>query len=168
MFLRLVTFGEIVQIGTLTWDVDALAEQLHLTVDETLTYFQDGRRCSFITERRIAREFIGGRLADSEGAAYDVFDQDGKKWEVRSLTNSGIYFCPSYMKGSGRVFEEKGFLEKIEEIEGYYVAKINNFPVVPVYKISADQVLAWYKKGQLGNTTAVSLSKMEQLLKTIA
>jgi len=157
-----------VQIGTLTWDVEALAEQLHLTVDETLTYFQDGRRCSFITERRIAREFIGGRIADSEGAAYDVFDQDGKKWEVRSLTNSGIYFCPSYMKGSGRVFEEKGFLEKIEEIEGYYVAKINNFPVVPVYKISADRVLTWYKKGQLGKTTAVSLSKMEQLLKTIA
>ncbi len=72
------------------------------------------------------------------------------------------------MKGSGRVFEEKGFLAKIEEIEGYYVAKIDNFPVVPVYKIAADQVLTWYKKGQLGKTTAVSLSKMEQLLKTIA
>ena len=156
------------QKGTLTWDVEALARELHLSVDDTLTYFQDGRRCSFITERRIAREFIGGRIADSEGAAYDVFDQDGKKWEVRSLTNSGIYFCPSYMKGSGRTFEEKGFLEKIEEIEGYYVAKINNFPVVPVYKIAADQVLTWYNKGQLGKTTAVSLSKMEQLLTTIA
>ena len=156
------------QIGTLTWDVEALARELHLSVDDTLTYFQDGRRCSFITERRIAKEFIGGRIADSEGAAYDVFDQDDKKWEVRSLTRSGIYFCPSYMVGSGRKFEEKGFLAKIEEIEGYYVAMITTFPEVPVYKISADQVLAWYNKGQLGKTTAVSLSKMEQLLKTIA
>jgi hypothetical protein len=156
------------QIGTLTWDVEALAEQLHLTVDDTLTYFQDGRRCSFITERRIAREFIGGRIAESEGAAYDVFDQDNKKWEVRSLTRSVIYFCPSYMVGSGRKFEEKGFLAKIEEIEGYYVAKITTFPEVPVYKISADQVLAWYKARKLGKSTSISLATALSLLKTIA
>jgi len=146
------------QIGTLTWDVDALAEQLNLTVDDTLTYFQDGRRSSFIIERRIAKEFIGGRIADSEGAAYDIFDQDDKKWEVRCLTNSGMYFCPSYMVGSGRKFEEKGFLEKIDEIEGYYVAKITTFPQVPVYKLSADQVLTWYRAGKLGKSTSISLA----------
>jgi len=157
-----------VQIGTLTWDVDALAEQLHLTADETLTYFQDGRRCSFITERRIAREFFRGRLADSEGAAYDVFDQDDKKWEVRSLTNSGIYFCPSYMVGSGRKFEEKGFLAKIEEIEGYYIAMINTFPSVPVYKVTSDQVLAWYKAGRLGKSTSISFVNAMVLLRSIA
>jgi hypothetical protein len=146
------------QIGTLTWDVDALAEQLNLTVDDTLTFFQDGRRSSFIIERRIAKEFIGGRIADSEGAAYDIFDQDDKKWEVRCLTNSGMYFCPSYMVGSGRKFEEKGFLEKIDEIEGYYVAKITTFPQVPVYKLSADQVLTWYRAGKLGKSTSISLA----------
>ena len=151
-------------VGTLSWDVKELAKQLHLTQDETLTYFQDGRRCSFITERRIAREFIGGRIADSEGAAYDIFDLDNKKWEVRSLTHSGIYFCPSYMVGSGRKFEEAGFLNKIKEIEGYYVAKITTFPEVPVYEIDSDQVLDWYKKGKLGISTSVTLSKMEQLL----
>lgn len=156
------------QIGTLTWDVEALAEQLHLTVDETLTYFQDGRRCSFITERRIAREFIGGRIADSEGAAYDVFDQNNKKWEVRSLTNSGIHFCPSYMVGSGRKFEEKGFLAKIEQIGGYYIAIINTFPNVPVYKVSSDQVLAWYRDGRLGKSTSISFVNAMVLLRSIA
>ena len=156
------------QIGTLTWDVEALARELHLSVDDTLTYFQDGRRCSFITERRIAKEFIGGRIADSEGAAYDVFDQDDKKWEVRSLTNSGIYFCPSYMVGSRRKFEEKGFLAKLEEIEGYYIAIINTFPDVPVYKVSSDQVLVWYKAGKLGKSTSISLTTALSLLKTIA
>ena len=154
-------------VGTLSWDVKELAKQLHLTHDETLTYFQDGRRCSFITERRIAREFIGGRIADSEGAAYDIFDLDNKKWEVRSLTNSGIYFCPSYMVGSGRKFEEKGFLNKIKEIEGYYVAKITTFPEVPVYEIDSDQILDWYKNGKLGMSTSVTLSKMEQLLSSM-
>ena len=167
----ILTYGTLeitLQIGTLTWDVEALARELHLSVDDTLTYFQDGRRCSFITERRIAREFIGGRIADSEGAAYDVFDQDDKKWEVRSLTNSGIYFCPSYMVGSGRKFEEKGFLAKIEEIEGYYIAMINTFPNVPVYKVSSDQVLAWYKAGRLGKSTSISFVNAMVLLRSIA
>jgi hypothetical protein len=157
-----------VQIGTLTWDVDALAEQLHLTVDETLTYFQDGRRCSFITERRIAREFIGGRIADSEGAAYDVFDQDDKKWEVRSLTDNGMYFCPSYMVGAGRKFDEAGFQAKLDEIKGYYVARITTFPEVEVFKIDVEQVRKWHKNKELGPSTKISKPKMEELLKTIA
>ena len=156
------------QVGTLTWDVEALARELHLSVDDTLIYFQDGRRCSFITERRIAKEFIGGRLADSEGAAYDVFDQDNKKWEVRSLTDNGMYFCPSYMVGSGRKFEEKGFLAKLEEIEGYYIAMINTFPNVPVYKVSSDQVLTWYKAGKLGKSTSISFVNAMVLLRSIA
>lgn len=151
-------------VGILTWDIEQLAKQLHLTIEETVTYFRDGRRCSFITERRISREFVGGRIADSEGASYDIFDSNNKKWEVRSLTNSGIYFCPSYMVGSGRKFDEKGFIKKIQEIEGYYVAKITTFPDVPVYEIKADKVLDWYKKGKLGISTSITLSKMEQLL----
>ena len=53
---------------------------------------------------------------------------------------------------------------KIKEIEGYYVAKITTFPEVPVYEIDSDQVLDWYKKGKLGISTSVTLSKMEQLL----
>ena len=154
-------------IGNLEWDLDALAKEMHLTIPETLEYFKDGRRCSFVTERRIAREFIGGRIADSEGAAYDVFDQENNKWEVRSLTNRGIYFCPSYMKGMGRTFEEKGFLKKLSEIEGYFVAKITDFPTIPVYQIHASQVLSWHKSGDLGGSSTVSLSKMEQLLQSI-
>ena len=154
-------------IGTLEWNLDALAQEMHLTNDETVEYFRDGRRCSFITERRIAREFISGRLAESEGAAYDVFDKQNRKWEVRSLTQQGIYFCPSYMVGSGRKFEEGGFLTKLSEIEGYFVAKITQFPRIPVYRISAKQVLKWHKAGDLGKNSAVSLSKMESLLNKI-
>lgn len=155
-------------IGTLTWDAEALAEHLHLTIEETLTYFRDGRRCSFITERRIAREFIGGRIAESEGAPYDVIDQDEKKWEVRSLTKDGIYFCPSSMKGKGRYFEEAGFQAKLNEIKGYYVARITTFPEVDVYKIDVEQVREWHKNKELGPTTEISKSRMEKLLKTIS
>ena len=156
------------QIGTLTWDVEALARELHLSVDDTLTYFQDGRRCSFITERRIAREIIGGKISESEGSAFDVYDGEGNKWEVRSLTRSGIYFCPSYMVGAGRKFDEAGFQAKLDEIKGYYVARITTFPEVEVFKIDVEQVRKWHKNKELGPSTNISKPKMEELLKTIA
>ena len=156
------------QIGTLTWDVEALAEQLHLTVDETLEYFKDGRRGSFVVERRIAREIIGGKISESEGSAFDVYDSEGNKWEVRSLTRSGIYFCPSYMVGAGRKFDEAGFQAKLNEIKGYYVARITTFPEVEVFKIDVEQVRKWHKNKELGPSTKISKPKMEQLLTTIA
>ena len=72
------------------------------------------------------------------------------------------------MVGAGRKFEEKGFLAKIEEIEGYFVAMITTFPEVPVFKISADQVLAWYKAGKLGKSTSISFVNAMVLLRSIA
>jgi hypothetical protein len=157
-----------VHVGTLTWNVKTLAKQLHLTVDETLEYFKDGRRGSFVIERRIAREMIRGRIAESEGSSFDVYDRKGNKWEVRSLTRNGIYFCPSNMVGSGRKFKEAGFQAKLRGIKGYYVARITTFPEVEVYKIDSKQVRTWHKNKELGKNTKISLSKMEKLLKTIA
>ncbi len=155
-------------IGSLSWDAEALAEQLHLTVDETLEYFKDGRRGSFVVERRIAREIIGGRISETEGSSFDVYDSEGNKWEVRSLTKGGVYFCPSNMVGKGRKFEEVGFQAKLDEIKGYYVARITTFPEVEVFKIDVEQVRKWHKKKELGKNTKISKAKMEKLLKTIA
>lgn len=155
-------------IGTLTWNAKTLAKQLHLTVDETLEYFKDGRRGSFVVERRIAREIIGGKIAETEGKSFDVYDSKGNKWEVRSLTQRGIYFCPSNMVGKGRKFAEAGFQAKLRGIKGYYVARITTFPEVEVFKIDSKQVRKWHKNKELGKNTKISLSKMEQLLKTIA
>ena len=58
--------------------------------------------------------------------------------------------------------------KKLEEIEGYYIAMINTFPNVPVYKVTSDQVLAWYKAGKLGKSTSISLATALTLLRSIA
>jgi hypothetical protein len=128
----------------LKWDISLLAAALSISEEDTLSYFTDGRRVSFILERRISSEIIGGVLASSEGAGFDLVDPEERKWEVRSLTKGGIYFCPSYMVGSGRQFEEEGFLEKLADIEGYIVSDVTKFPNVPVWKISSKIVRKWY------------------------
>jgi hypothetical protein len=115
----------------LEWDLNQLADAMHLSPDDVLAYFRDGRRISFIIERRIRDAFPSWTLAPSEGSGFDLIDDQGRNWEARSVS-SGIYFCPSYMVGSGRKFEEQGFIRKLDHIAGYVCSDIMKFPQVLV------------------------------------
>ena len=77
---------------------------------------------------------------------------------------AGVYFCPSYMVGSGRVFEEGGFLEKLREIDGYIVSDITVFPRIPVCKVWSDAVRSWYGDNSLGAGTKVFRRRALRLL----
>jgi hypothetical protein len=66
-----------------------VAEALRISEDDVRDYFTDGRRVSFIIERRIAREVLRARPAESEGAGFDLIDPEGGKWEVRSISGGG-------------------------------------------------------------------------------
>ncbi|MBV8402028.1 MAG: hypothetical protein JOZ17_25395 [Acetobacteraceae bacterium] len=61
----------------MTWDAEELARALKVTVDDVKEYFTDGRRVSFIIERRLKWEHLGWTLAPSEGAGYDLRDPEG-------------------------------------------------------------------------------------------
>ncbi len=150
--------------GILNWDIDKIANSLKISKEDVQQYFTDGRRVSFLLERRLAKEILKGKLADSEGKDYDVIDNDGKKYEVRSISKDGIYFCPSYMVGSSRSFNEIGFIKKAENIEGYILCDITLFPNIKFYIVSAKEVIDWYKKGLLGKTTKITKSKALKLL----
>lgn len=151
--------------GTLTWDIEAMAKAMTLEPGEVREYFTDGRRVSFILERRLSREVIKGRLAQSEGASYDLFDPEGGKWEVRSISKGGVYFCPSKMVGSSRSFDKDGFLEKLEEIRGYILSDIECFPEIPWWIIPVAYVRNWWDRGRLGSTTKVSRSQALALVR---
>ncbi len=137
---------------------------MHIGETDVREYFTDGRRVSFLLERRLAKEVLKGTLAPSEGAGFDLIDPEGRKWEVRSISRGGIYFCPSYMVGSGRSFDEPGFVAKLHEIAGYVVSDIEAFPDVPFWILPKDIVEAWWRAGQLGSTTKIARQKALALL----
>ena len=153
-----------IEEGRFEWDIQEIAAALKIDTDAVKAYFSDGRRVSFLLERRIAFEVLNGSLAPSEGAGYDVLDSEGQKWEVRSVSRGGIYFCPSYMVGSGRRFDEPGFMAKMDEIVGYVVSDIQRFPSVPYWIIRVEIVREWWQQGKLGTTTKVSRDKALELL----
>lgn len=150
--------------GLLEWNLVELQNALKISEDDVRAYFTDGRRVSFILERRLAREVLNGTLAPSEGAGFDLLDWQGRKWEVRSVSKGGIYFCPSYMVGSGRRFERGGFLNKLGEIHGYVVSDITKFPRVPYWLIEGSRVREWYEAGRLGPSTQISRERALDLL----
>lgn len=149
--------------GELQWDLKELEKALKIGDQHILEYFRDGRRVSFVIERRLA-ELLGGVLANSENSGYDIKDKKNRKWEVRSLTKK-IYFCPSYMIGSGRSFTEEGFISKLKEIHGYIVADVFQFPTVPYWMLEKDQILTWYNNNELGKNTNISRQKFLELIK---
>lgn len=151
--------------GRFEWNIHEIAAALKISEADVRAYFTDGRRVSFLLERRIAYEELQGALAPSEGAGYDVLDQQGRKWEVRSITKRGIYFCPSYMVGSGRKFDEPGFLVKLDEIAGYIVSDIQQFPSIPYWIIPVDTVEAWWTQGRLGPESKISRDRALNLLR---
>lgn len=152
-----------IKTGLFKWDIKEIANALKIKETDVRLYFTDGRRVSFILERRLAYEVLNGSLAPNEGAGYDLVDSVGGKWEVRSISKGGTYFCPSYMVGSGRSFKLKGFLKKLKEIKGYIVSDIDSFPEVR-WIIPVEQVAHWWKTGELGTTTKISREKALQLI----
>jgi hypothetical protein len=96
-----------------------------------------------------------------------LVDEIGDKWEVRSISAGGVYFCPSYMVGSGRSFNEPGFLQKLGEIKGYILTDITSFPDVPFWIVKSETVNVWWQKRLLGSTTKVSRNTALNLLRQL-
>jgi hypothetical protein len=149
------------------WNIEELAIALKVDVKSVREYFTDGRRVAFLIERRIAKE-EGFRLAPSEGASFDLIDREGGKWEVRNITRGGIYFCPSYMVGSGRSFDRTGFLRKLAGVKGYIVSDIESFPDVPYWILQRGTVEAWWQSRLLGSRTKITRESALELVKMLA
>ena len=150
----------------LRWDEEERARAFKVTTHDIREYLTDGRRVSFIIERRLMWENPGWKLAPSEGAGYDLLDPDGGMWEVRSITRQGVYFNPSNQVGSGRVFNEDRFQEKLSSINGFILSDIVGFPVVDVFVVPVDNVLRWHDRRMLGSNAKVSRERFLSVMAT--
>lgn len=157
---------------TMQWDAAELAKAFRVTQQDIQEYLTDGRRVSFIIERRLKWEHPGWTLAPSEGAGWDLRDPEGGLWEVRSVTRGGVYFNPSNQVGSGRKFGEEGFFAKLAGIKGFILSDIVNFPNVDVFVVPMEYVRRWYDQRLLGANAKVSrdvfLNKLAPQLTTSA
>lgn len=141
-----------------SWDVGALAAAFGVTRDDVREYLTDGRRASFMIERRL-KTLLGWSLAPSEGAAFDLRDRQGGLWEVRSITSSGVYFTPSNQVGSGRRYDEAAYMRKLGNLRGFILTDIVDFPIVRCFRVDVEIVRGWQTAGKLGANARVSRSR---------
>ena len=76
-----------------------------------------------------------------------------------------MYFTPSNQVGSGRRFNEEGFVAKMAEIEGFILSDISGFPIVDVFVVPVHNVLRWYRQGFLGSNARVSRKRFLEWLR---
>jgi len=150
--------------GTVNWNLAALSAALQISEDAAQKYFTDGRRISFLLERRLATEVFRGHIASSEKAGYDLIDEHGNKFEVRSITRTGVYFSPSYMVGFGRRFDKQGLLKKLNSVHGYVLCDISKFPKIPCWSITSGDIQELYNKDKLGKRCKLSRKAALQML----
>lgn len=160
--------------GTFNWDLKKIQNAFRITStgskpinqENIKNYFTDGRRASFLMELTVDLHVTKGKLAPNQGSGYDVIDNNNKKWEVRSITKQ-VDFKPSNQTGSGRKFNEAGFLEKLNLIEGYILCDITSFPEVRYWKLKKTIVKDWYENGKLRKDVTVIRSKLFKLLEEV-
>jgi hypothetical protein len=147
----------------LEWNQERIAKAMMIPAEAVKRIFCDGRIASWILEYALA-EKLGLKL--SRRNEYDLRAPDRSKIEVRCLTASGVYFCPSYMVGCGRTFNQEGFYEKLTNLTHFIVCDILFFPRIPYYIITSEDVRRWHEDGGiLGYRSGITRIKFQNLMR---
>ena len=146
----------------LEWDPVSLACELKFK--DVTEFYRDGRNGGPLLEKRVIAKFGYTPIGKQKSSGADALDEQGNRWEIRSITARGVHFRPSAMTGSGRKFKEAGFLQKLNSIQGYILGDIQEFPVVPIWFVSVDTVQKWYKEKLLGKTATSARKKIRKLI----
>ncbi len=85
------------------------------------------------------------------------------KFEVCRLV--GYISAPVVWLVQDEGLKNRGFLKKMNEIAGYIVSDIQEFPAVPCWIIPVETVSEWWQKGELGTTTKITRDKALKLIR---
>jgi hypothetical protein len=132
---------------------------------EAIKLMRDGRMASRVIEVNLATH-LGLRQPENSNEEWDLEGENGKS-EVRCLTRYGLSFAPSNSKGKGRKFDESSFVEKVDTVDGFYVADVQNYPEVDLFSLGSDQVREWHDGGKLGKNAALGRSRARELLEDV-
>lgn len=100
--------------------------------DEMVEMFSDGRTASPFAEKILTKVIDFSKTGETRG--YDGY-LNGWKCEIKSLTESGLKTCPSYMIGKDRHYVKEEHLDMIKQNKYYIINDIISYPGWFVYYI---------------------------------
>ena len=129
------------------WDAKLFARALDANLSEVHLMFQDGRVCAAI---------LGPRIRKVVRNCYGP----NPRYQVRIVTDHGIAFSPSWMRGHGRRFVEDPFVQHVQALDYFATFDATSFPVGYVKMIPAPSVLAWWRDGRIGEHATASRAQL--------
>jgi hypothetical protein len=139
-----------------------LSDGFGLPASRVRALLSDCRVLSFVVEE-VAGAILGWDKAPSKNDPYDLKDKDGYRYEVRCF-NKELKFAPSGSIGSGRVFKEAALIEKIKNIDFYFVCDSSTFPQLAYWIIPANLVSDWFLRGEITASASISSKKFSKLI----
>ncbi len=133
--------------------------KINLPYNICMEFFNDGRVFGRLLEFIISNEYKIKRSCN-EGSFYDNETFDGKKIEVRSLTNQ-VSFAPSKEIGSGRKVTKEGVYEKLNLVDEFWIGDLEtlftNTPII--YTLTREDVFDIFNSNIIRKNFSVGRSK---------
>lgn len=108
--------------------------------ERLIELFRNGSIIGKLAEDLVCVE-LPYKKADNTQDYYDVVGKkDGTKWEARCLTKYGANLIPANQIGAGRSYNEKEFFDKLDNIDGYIIIDIREFPKISFYRFGGWEV----------------------------
>ena len=117
--------------------------------------FTDGRISGLLSEDLANALYNNITKSPSEKSTFDIMDNEGRKYECRTLTESGASLLPSNQVGKGRYYNETEHVRKLEALHAYIFTDIRNSPIFRIVAIPIED---------LGQRKRISCKMFDELI----
>lgn len=143
-------------------------EAFDISEDSLKLLSRDGRFLSKPVELSVAKK-LGLAMNTNSNGGFDLQDlKTGRKFEVRLVTESGTFLAQNSMRGAGRSFDLRRFVDWIARLDGFLFVDCTRSTWSDmeesylIYQVSRDCVMSWFQG--LKRNTHLSLKKFHQLI----
>lgn len=143
-------------------DLEKVAKGLGLSIEDTKSFFNDGRVIGRLGEF-IYADKMGGDRTHNEGSAYDVNGSNGEKLEVRSIT-AAISFASSKEVGYGRHVTEEGYKQKLNSVDSFIGIDFRDLSSLKFIEITKSDLTDMSDKGLIRKNKSVNSAKFFEYL----
>ena len=103
--------------------------------------FTDGRISGLLAEDLAKSLYNNISKAPNARSSYDFVDDDGKKYECRTITARGASLLPSNQLGKGRTKDIGKFYEKLDMLYAFVFLDVRDSPIFRIVAVPVDDVV---------------------------
>ena len=100
----------------------------------------DGRISGLLAEDLANAIFNNVSKAPSERAPFDLIDEEGHRYECRTITKGGTALVPSNQLGQGRHYDRVAHKKKVDSLYAYLFVDVRDSPLFQLVAFTTDQI----------------------------